>query len=134
MASLTAQDIGNTVKLQYSKGVYHIADWAHITNAHPIPGDGIVEGLKHVGLPLGRGLLILAEMVPFQGMLMSMQSSAGSLATGSYAEEAVKMAQRHLDFCFGFIGQNRIKSLGNQPITQDFIYMTPGVGLVAKGV
>ena len=44
------------------------------------------------------------------------------------------MALRHTDFCFGFIGQNRIKKVGNELITRDFIYMTPGVGLVAKGV
>jgi orotidine-5'-phosphate decarboxylase len=115
-------DIGNTVKLQYSKGVYHIADWADITNAHPIPGDGIVKGLKEVGLPKGRALLILAEM-----------SSAGSLATGNYTIEAIRMAQKHNDFCVGFIGQNRIHEIDSQAITEDFIYMTPGVGLVAKG-
>ncbi|KAJ3000720.1 orotidine 5'-phosphate decarboxylase [Globomyces sp. JEL0801] len=116
------KDIGNTVKLQYSKGVYHIADWAHITNAHPIPGDGIVNGLKEVGLPKERCLLILAEM-----------SSAGSLATGTYTIEAIKMAQRHRDFCVGFIGQNRLTSIEGKLIEDDFIYMTPGVGLIAKG-
>lgn len=115
-------DIGNTVKLQYSKGVYHIADWADITNAHPIPGDGIVAGLKEVGLPKGRALLILAEM-----------SSAGSLATGNYTIESIKMAARHRDFCVGFIGQNRISEIDGKAIEDDFIYMTPGVGLVAKG-
>jgi orotidine-5'-phosphate decarboxylase len=114
-------DIGNTVKLQYSKGVYHIADWSDITNAHPIPGDGIVSGLKEVGLQKGRALLILAEM-----------SSAGSLAVGQYTFEAIKMAQRHSDFCIGFIGQNRIHEVDGQQIEQDFIYMTPGVGLVSK--
>jgi orotidine-5'-phosphate decarboxylase len=115
-------DIGNTVKLQYSKGIYHIADWADLTNAHPIPGDGIVKGLKEVGLPKGRALLILAEM-----------SSAGSLATGIYTLEAIKMAIQHNDFCIGFIGQNRLYEIDGEAIKQDFIYMTPGVGLVAKG-
>ncbi|KAI9206603.1 Orotidine 5'-phosphate decarboxylase domain-containing protein [Polychytrium aggregatum] len=120
-------DIGNTVKHQYASGVYHIASWSDITNAHPLPGEGIVKGLKEVGLPLGRGLLLLAEM-----------SSAGSLAKGSYTAEAVRMARRNRDFVFGFIGQRRLPLHGegdkiDEEGDEDYVYMTPGVGLEAKG-
>ena len=74
-----------------------------------------------VGLPKGRALLILAEM-----------SSNGSLATGDYTQEAVKMALRHPDFCIGFIGQKNIKVLNDGTfVDQDFVYMTPGVSLEA---
>jgi len=105
-------DIGNTVKHQYQDGIYHIANWADITNAHTVPGPGIIDGLKEVGLPLGRGLLLLAEM-----------SSKGNLAKGEYTNETLKMAQANKDFVIGFITQ---KQLIDEPC---FINITPGVQL-----
>jgi len=117
---------GNTVALQYSSGIYKIASWAHITNAHPIPGPSIIKGMSSIGLPLGRGLLLLSEM-----------STAGSLAVGSYTEEAVRMARQHRDFVIGFIAQRRMDGVGAQPgddvSGEDFLVLTPGIGLDSKG-
>lgn len=109
-------DIGTTVKQQYREGIYRIADWAPITNAHVLPGPGIIEGLREVGLPKGNGLLLLAEM-----------SSVGTLATGEYSQRSVEMAYAYSDFVIGFISQRR---LTDRP---EFIHMTPGVHLVAQG-
>ncbi|KAJ7381958.1 hypothetical protein OS493_037978 [Desmophyllum pertusum] len=103
-------DIGNTVKNQYSKGLYHIAEWADLVNAHVVPGDGVVKGLKEVGAPLGRACLLIGEM-----------SSAGSLATGEYTKAAVEMAKEHKDFVIGFIS---LSCLVDDP---QFVHMTPGV-------
>eukprot|EP01134_Creolimax_fragrantissima_P003624 CFRG3624T1 len=106
-------DIGNTVVHQYRDGVYKIASWSHFTNAHPIPGPGIVDGLRLVGKPLGRGLLLLAEM-----------SSKGALTTPQYAAQAIEMAKGNKDFVFGFISQSCLV-----PDDPSLIYMTPGVQL-----
>lgn len=105
-------DIGETVQRQYRGGVYHIAEWADLTNAHLVAGPGLVEGLKEVGLPLGRGLLLLAEM-----------SSEGALTDEKYAAEALSWARQHADFVVGFITTHRL--------TEDpaWIHMTPGVHL-----
>jgi orotidine 5'-phosphate decarboxylase subfamily 1 len=109
-------DIGNTVRLQYEKGIYHIAQWATITNAHSVSGPGVIEGLKQVGLPLGNGLLLLAQM-----------SSQGSLATGSYTDETIQMALAHPDFVIGFITQHQLVP---EPT---LINLTPGVQMTHKG-
>lgn len=113
--------------LQYSAGVHKIASWSHITNAHPVPGPSIVKGLASVGLPLQRGLLLLAEM-----------STAGSLAQGAYTEEAVRMARAHHDFVVGFIAQRRMEGVGlreNESLhsEEDFLILSPGVGLDVTG-
>ncbi|EIN10416.1 Orotidine 5'-phosphate decarboxylase [Punctularia strigosozonata HHB-11173 SS5] len=120
-------DIGNTVSLQYSSGVHKIASWSHITNAHPVPGPSIITGLGVIGRPLGRGLLLLAEM-----------STKGSLATGAYTEEAVRMARAAPDFVVGFIAQRRMEGIGatgteSNVEEEDFLVLTPGVGLDVKG-
>ncbi|WVQ75743.1 orotidine 5'-phosphate decarboxylase [Cryptococcus sp. DSM 104548] len=112
-------DIGNTVSLQYSSGVHKISSWSHLTNAHAVPGPGIITGLAAVGQPLGRGLLLLAEM-----------SSKGSLAVGDYTKQTMKMASdAGRDFVIGFIAQGRV----DQGEEGDWLIMSPGVGLAAKG-
>lgn len=109
-------DIGNTVQMQYAQGIYHIVDWADIVNAHTVPGPGIIDGLKEIGEPKGRGLILLAEM-----------SSEGNLATGEYTAQTLQMAKDNPDFVIGFI---TMKKQLDEP---NFINFTPGVKLVEGG-
>ncbi|MBT3690263.1 orotidine-5'-phosphate decarboxylase [bacterium] len=106
-------DIGNTVKMQYQKGMYHIVEWADITNCHSVPGPGIIEGLKEVADGKERGLLLLAQM-----------SSQDNLAQGKYTEKTIEMAKKYDDFVIGFIGMKKLVE------DNKFITMTPGVKLV----
>jgi len=108
-------DIGHTVKQQYQGGMYQIANWAHLINAHTLPGPGIIAGLAEIGLPKERGLLLLAEM-----------SSAENLFTPEYTAKTLEMAELFSDFVIGFISQGKISA------DPRWIYMTPGVQLSAE--
>ncbi len=115
-------DIGNTVKLQYKGGLYKVAKWADITNAHGVTGPGIVAGLKQAAEETTsepRGLLMLAEL-----------SSKGAIAHGQYTKETVDIAKTDKDFVIGFIAQH---SMGGEAEGFDWLILTPGVGLDDKG-
>ena len=123
-------DIGSTVAAQYSGGVYRIASWSHIVNAHAIAGPGILAGLRQPVEKMlqeangdkdgaqkhpPRGLLLIAEM-----------SSSGSLATGSYTAANLVMAEASPEWVCGFICQRAISK------EKGMIHMSPGVQLPAE--
>ena len=105
-------DIGNTVLHQYRDGIYRISSWAHLTNAHMLPGPGIIEALSQEGLKRGNGLLLLAQM-----------SSKDNLFDAEYTQKTVEYAKKYSDFVLGFITQ--------QKITDDpsFLHLVPGIQL-----
>ncbi|KAJ8730275.1 hypothetical protein PYW07_017313 [Mythimna separata] len=105
-------DIGNTVSLQYLKGLYKVGEWADCVTAHSLPGEGI---LKALNTPNGvnRGVFLLAEM-----------SSEGNLITPDYKEATVSMASKYPELITGFVCQN--KDTFRDP---GLIQLTPGVQL-----
>lgn len=109
-------DIGNTVAHQYSKGVYRIADWAHLVNAHLSPGPGLVQALKTEALK---------QSEPRACLLIAQLSSEGNLIPAEYSREAYKLAIQNADYVIGFISQRKV--------THDptLLCITPGVKIVA---
>jgi orotidine 5'-phosphate decarboxylase subfamily 1 len=109
-------DIGNTVELQYGRGTFRIADWAPLSNAHSVPGDGIIESMEKIGLPKGNGILMLAQM-----------STKGNLATGQYTTDTIAMANKHRKFVTGFISREVLADT-----YEGFLNFTPGIKIGAK--
>lgn len=107
-------DIGNTVSLQYSAGIYRIVEWADIVTIHAVPGPGGVAGLKKAVGDRVRGGFLLAEM-----------SSKGHLCTPEYQASALSIAQTHPDFVVGFIAM--------KPVHEEFLTITPGVQMASEG-
>lgn len=113
-------DIGNTVALQYTSGIFRINEWADLVTAHSLPGQHVLKGLKSLmGDHLGhRGVFLLAEL-----------SSAGNLITPTYTAATMKIATEGLDIDIvsGVVSQNNVL---DRP---GLIQLTPGVKLEQGG-
>lgn len=114
-------DIGNTVKNQYTSGIFRIIQWADLVTVHTIMGPGTVQALSdaigqfRTKSPENRGLLLLAQA-----------SSAGNLITNDYTQQTLEMANNAYPVVTGLICQKQLLSGG-------FLHFTPGVNLEAKG-
>lgn len=105
-------DIGSTVQKQYGSGVYRIASWADIVNLHPVPGPGVIEGLR-------------AENPHVRCLIVAEMSSSGNLIDASYTQKAIEMAARYKENVIGFISQ--------KPLAKGFFTLTPGIHLDKRG-
>lgn len=56
-------------------------------------------------------------------------STEGTLAAGTYTTAAIDMAREHRDFVIGFIAMRRFETAPDE----DFLILTPGVGLDTRG-
>uniref|UniRef100_A0A1B0CG08 Uridine 5'-monophosphate synthase n=1 Tax=Lutzomyia longipalpis TaxID=7200 RepID=A0A1B0CG08_LUTLO len=113
-------DIGNTVVHQYRDGVYEVSTWADLVTVHILPGPGILQGVRKVMESTGekRGMFVVAEL-----------SSAGTLTTSSYAQEAIKLTEGFEDTVTGFVCQDG-KLLKEHP---GAIHLIPGVKIESSG-
>lgn len=111
-------DIGQTVSKQYSSGLFRIADWAHLVNAHLLPGPGLIKSLKKEAVKKSSELRAC--------VLISHLSTEDNLVPDDYAKEAFRLADENRDFIIGFISQSKVT---NDPT---FIHMTPGVRIDEK--
>lgn len=109
-------DIGSTVTYQYSKGMFQIADWAHIINAHITSGPGIVAALKQEANKQShsRACILIAQL-----------STEGNLVPAEYSREAYKMAIDNTDFVIGFISQRKVT------MDPTLLCITPGVKIIS---
>lgn len=83
-------DIGKTVELQYSKGVYKISSWAKLVTVHAITGNGVLDAIKKCEGLDKRGVFLLAET-----------SAAGNLISDSYTKASLSLAEEYGELVAG---------------------------------
>ena len=122
-------DIGNTVRMQYSRGIYKIGEWADFVNVHIVPGSGVLKGIEQgmdeTEFEFPRGIIILSQM-----------SSEGNLATGEYMATAVELAHANRKLVSGHIGNggnvDELKKLTSLTDAGQIVF-TPGIQLGSHG-
>lgn len=104
-------DIGHTAQKQFRGGIYHIAEWADLINAHGISGSTQIDALKSCVDPSKTGLLLIANM-----------SQEKNLFSADYSKRVIELGQQHENFVCGFIAPNL-------KVPKEFLNFSPGIHL-----
>jgi uridine monophosphate synthetase len=109
-------DIGNTVELQYTKGIYKIMEWAHLVTIHSLPGPFPLQSIRDTSKVKGqnRGVVLLPTM-----------TAQDNLIDLNYTRKTLEMAEQFSDLVVGVITSRK---LAESP----FLKMTPGVSDESK--
>lgn len=105
-------DIGSTTAMQYTGGIFRIADWADLITIHTVAGDGTLQAIKSTSAIKNCALLLVAQM-----------SSANTLTNSSYTQATIQLALQHQDNVIGVICREK---LSDNPA---LLHLTPGVQL-----
>lgn len=109
-------DIGNTVRQQYSQGVYHISSWADLVTCHLVMGEGLIKAFQEEINLLGleRAIVPIAQL-----------SNQGNLLTSDYVQQVCQLALKYPDVVAGLICQEQL-------LNEQYLHLTPGVNLSIK--
>jgi uridine monophosphate synthetase len=112
-------DIGNTVRMQYHKGVYKISSWAEFITVHMVAGAGILDGLfDDIS---GRSCFLLARM-----------SSKDNLINETYTRKVLEAGRNNSALVSGFIGHGKNRDdirRFKQKFPPGMLLLMPGVKL-----
>lgn len=108
-------DIGHTVREQYRGGIYQIAKWANMVNAHSVAGAGVIKGLQQNLRANHAALILIADL-----------SSSGNFMDEQYRQHTLQMANTYPQEVIGFITQHAPSSEAK------WINFTPGVQIDAE--
>jgi orotidine 5'-phosphate decarboxylase subfamily 1 len=137
-------DIGNTVGMQFTGGIYKIAEWADIVNVHSVTSYATLPFISGYAKTSKRqiGVLVLAQMTPVQ--LAGLEFFNEDYASKTYRlvlQIHKSQFKQNLNPLFiGFIGSSEqpeiLSKLRNgdfadnqetREISQEMIIMTPGI-------
>ncbi|TRY61870.1 hypothetical protein TCAL_06262 [Tigriopus californicus] len=105
-------DIGNTVSLQFQKGLYAIATWADLITVHGIPGPSLLKALEKSSERC-IGAVMVSEM-----------SCEGNLIDSEYTKKCISLVESTSSTCaMGVVSQSRLSHQSG------ILQFTPGVNL-----
>ena len=87
-------DIGNTVRMQFRKGIYQISDWAEFVTVHLVAGEGTISGL-------------FDGLEDRSGFLLARMSSKGNLINETYTRRVLEAGRKNRKCVSGFIGHGK---------------------------